>query len=284
MVLEALSFKGSRSGLNVLLLGRIHGDESVGEVALNKLAEELIVKSGSVRMIPCCNPKASEANKRFVDVNLNRIISPELVKKYSDCYEAQCASQIMGEISRADIVIDIHSYSDDVEPCVVCIDDNETARSVALACNITNIVCDSEFLTSGDTQATFHYAKKIGKPAILIEAGQHDDDRSIDRAYLAIINILNLLDITSVKGKFLANNKSNKFFIIKGAIYNDAKYQFIFPLMQKCSIAIGDPLFKKANGEIICSDNEGILFLRNENAATSEEYGFISNVFTDWPA
>lgn len=110
-MLEIVKFEGLKSGKNLLVLGSIHGNEPYGTKAIENIikkikTKEIMVESGSITFIAPCNEEGFKQNKRFIEVNLNRIFEKNLqpVK-----YEEIIACQIMKYIDNCDYLLDIHT-------------------------------------------------------------------------------------------------------------------------------------------------------------------------------
>ncbi len=284
--LETFTFTGEKDGPHILLTGRIHGNEPCGEMALKRLIEKLSthdleLQSGQVTIIPCCNPPATLANKRFIDVNLNRIFSHNLVRDHIEAAEAPLATEIMAHIDACDMVVDLHSFTEDMPPVVICVDDqNDQSRALAQACAIKRIESDSPLISAPHTQLLLHYARHNHKPAILVEAGQHDDPQSVEVAFQAVMNILSLRDMVDAPKPEPMNHE---YLVIRGALDKREGEKLIFPLMEKDRIEHGDAVFEMADGTIIHADQGGLLFMRNANTPVGEVYAYICEVYDDWP-
>lgn len=212
---------------------------------------------------------------------MNRIFSRKLTQKHDETYEAELCDTIMDAIDDCDYFVDLHSFTEDMPPCVICIDDkNETSKSMAEECPIKRIVCDTPFLTKKGTCMSTHYAREQSKPAILVECGQHDDTQSIEIAYQSIINILNLHGMIDTS---TTPSPEHEFLKITGTIHNNKDEELIFPLMEREKIELGDPLLKTSNGEIIYSPVHGNLFMRNANTPVNEEYATVYDLHNQWP-
>ena len=284
--IETFKFQSNQPGPHLVFTGRVHGNEPCGEMALKRLIEklaehEITLKKGRVTLMPCCNPEATLINKRFVDVNLNRIISTDLVEENFEAYEAKLAPQIMSAIDTCDAYIDLHSFTENMEPVTICIDNqNEQSQALAQVCGIKRIECDSPLLTKPGAQMTIHYARHKHKPAVLVECGQHDDPHAVEIAYHAILNIL--VHFGMIEGK-AATPIHHQFLVVRSAIYNDPGQKLIFPLMEQDYIKAGDPLFKTEHGDIIHAHEGGLLFMRNPNTPEGEEYAYVCEAYDDWP-
>ena len=95
-------FKGEAEGPNVVISGRIHGNEPAGTLAIERFLSELKagkwkILKGSVRFIPVCNPRAMRENKRFSEINLNRVFEPNANPKL---YEEKLAQVLLPMLKR----------------------------------------------------------------------------------------------------------------------------------------------------------------------------------------
>ncbi|MDP2104085.1 MAG: succinylglutamate desuccinylase/aspartoacylase family protein, partial [Candidatus Gracilibacteria bacterium] len=66
-------------GIHILFFGAIHGNEVCGPKALDEIIQDfethkIELKSGKVTFVPICNKMAHDEGKRYIDVNLNRVI------------------------------------------------------------------------------------------------------------------------------------------------------------------------------------------------------------------
>lgn len=285
-MIEKHHFSGKIDGQNILFTGRIHGNEPCGEIALRRLMDDInngsiTLTKGSLTILPCCNAMAKSINKRFVDVNLNRIFDAHLINQYLESHEAKIVPHIMEEIEQSDVFIDLHSFTENMPPVVICIDNqNQQSRELAQACRIKRIECDSPFITKSGSQMSTHFARKHNKPAILVECGQHDDAQSIEVAYQSILNILkhlNMIDGTP------SDAIDHEFLVVRSALYHEAGQSLLFPLMEKDYVHVGDDLFQTEHGDILKSHDTGLLFMRNPNTPVGEEYAYICDVYDDWP-
>ncbi len=285
-MIKKSTFKGEPGGPSILFTGRVHGNEPCGEIALKRLVDNIEngsiqIKKGMLTLMPCCNPKAMELNKRFIDVNLNRIMSADLVETYVGSYESEIAPIIMECIDNHDYFVDVHSFTENMQPVVICIDDrNKQSQKMAEICGVKRIELDSPIITKPGSQMTIHYARHHNKPSILIEAGQHDDPQSVEVAYQAIVNIL--IHLGMIEGE-KPQPINHEFIVARSILYHEEGQKLIFPLMERDYIHEGDPVFETEHGDIIHAHDTGLLFMRNQKTPVGEEYAYICDVYDDWP-
>ena len=71
-MINKFEFLGTESGVNVLILGAIHGNETAGPKAINRLISE--IESGKIKLlkgklvlVPVCNVEANKKDVRSID-------------------------------------------------------------------------------------------------------------------------------------------------------------------------------------------------------------------------
>lgn len=104
--------RGNKPGKTLLVLGGVHGNEPAGSIAINKLVSEIrsgevLVESGTLMLVPDCNPKAKKIGKRFVDRDLNRSLQ---YRENCQQYEDFVGNRILDVFPQADILLDIHTH------------------------------------------------------------------------------------------------------------------------------------------------------------------------------
>lgn len=286
--LERYEFTADKSGPHIVFLGNVHGNEPCGRVALEALRDslqngDLVLKCGKVTILPCCNPQASAQNTRFVDVNLNRIMGRELADTHGDAYESSLAHQVMDAVDDADILVDLHSFTQSMPPCTMCVDESAPARNLAHMVGISRIVCDSPFISRPGTQTTMHYARSAGKPAVLVECGSHNDPAAIETAHNVVLRVLKGFDMAE---SLLGNDTKQEceYIVIRSAIYRHEDHKLVFPLDDANFIKAGDPLFHCLKTDtILQAGDSGRLFMKNANTPTGEEYAYICDFYNEWP-
>lgn len=94
-------------GRNIRTVAGQHGNEKGPVRALESLGTEFILG----------NPKAGEANVRFIDQDLNASYGTN-----TDAYESTRAQEILNEISEDEVVIDFHTTSAKGPPFAILMD------------------------------------------------------------------------------------------------------------------------------------------------------------------
>ena len=203
----------------LLVLGAVHGNEKCGTRAIERVIQEIesnkikIIR-GQVTFIPVCNLRASNSGKngkRYIEVDLNRrlrvVATPEL-------YEEKIGNIIYSPLSNCDALLDIHSYHDKKgDAFVFAAPPGERPDEWAFVTKlgVTTIVTGwgeayrkygrkKPTIDADESAGTTDVARKHGaRIAVTIECGGHEDQRSEDVAYRAIINAMRHLGIVAAK-------------------------------------------------------------------------------------
>jgi succinylglutamate desuccinylase len=204
-------YTGEAKGPLLICIGGIHGNEHAGIKALDLMFKMLEVE-------PITNPsfkykgriigivgnvKACEAFERFIDVDLNRIWTKEIVDRVMSSNEKPLCPE---EEELKGIMETIRHEIDDYQPEEIYLLDLHTTSSFG---GIFTIACDDpksveiaiglhapviKGMLNGIYGTTLHYftTENFGIPttAVLFESGQHYEELSVNRAIAAITNYM----------------------------------------------------------------------------------------------
>lgn len=199
-MLKKYIFHSWKPWAKILFLWAIHGDETCWYYAITKLidkinSKELTPLKWEIQAVPLCNPQWFEQNKRYLNVNLNRVIKKT---PHPELYEEFLANEICSFIQEADIIIDIHSFSSEGPPFIF--EDVPDMHEVALAAGIGDIITGRPQMYSAcDSSDSIGYAYTMGKKWILLECWINGSQESIDLAYKWIVNILRHYEMIEVQ-------------------------------------------------------------------------------------
>jgi len=93
-------------GPTVVISAGVHGDEIGGVMALEYAQENFTIKKGVVHYL-VVNPPAIEEGRRLI--NINRICARDIS---GETYEYRNAAIIMNLLDTADMLLDLHAFSD----------------------------------------------------------------------------------------------------------------------------------------------------------------------------
>jgi len=168
----------------------IHGDEVCGLTAVNELIEEgffeenLDFKHERVTII-LGNPKAVKCNKRFVDINLNRLFTPQFIENKTktdklgkELYELSRLEEIAPEIEQCDEFLDLHSTSAPTVPFAI-VTPGEDSENIAKTFPVKFILHNVVKVIVGTSLDHAYAFKKVG---CCVECGQHYERQTVEVA------------------------------------------------------------------------------------------------------
>lgn len=174
-----------RPGPHAVLCALVHGNEIGGAVALDTLFRiglkptrgRLTLVFANTAAYRTFDPERPYAS-RFVDEDLNRVWSPDVLDGPRDSVELRRARQLRPVFDSADVILDLHSMTADTAPLILC-GRTERGRSLARRLGYPAWIVADEGHAAGRRLIDYAgFAEPDGKPggertAILVECGQH---------------------------------------------------------------------------------------------------------------
>jgi predicted deacylase len=220
-------FLGLEPGPRLLVLGAVHGNEVCGTRAIERLAAEIdagevVIRRGTLTMLPVTNPLAYRLRQRQGDRNLNRNLRPN---PQPVDYEDRIANVLCALLDTHQVLLDLHSFHTGGRPFAMLgpRDNQGTLEPFAQAAAEQRLAAHlgPTRIVEGwlDTYAkgvrrrrerggatalqadpaygvgTTEYLRARGGYAVTLECGQHDDPTAIEVAYRAIRQTLGLLGV-----------------------------------------------------------------------------------------
>lgn len=199
-MLDYKTITSSQEGPNFLITGAVHGNEDCGTKAITKWIDlfdsgQQKLFKGTLRFIPICNPKAYEQKTRFIEQNLNRVITKDPNPK---SYEHALAQEIIDHLDWADYHLDLHSYTADDIPFAFCERNDEVLLDfVKSSAPVSYIMTESDHMLAElgitDFNCLSNYALNHETYSFLLECGQHESKKAPLIAYDGIGNALSYL-------------------------------------------------------------------------------------------
>jgi len=204
--------KGVAKKTKVVTVG-IHGDEIAPLYALNELFQTGFLSNNWTRdhclMYPFTgsntnhllderivfilgNPKAVSMNRRFVDVNLNRIFKPSLMSMetgdlfFKETHEMSRIQEIAMAIEECDEFLDLHSTSSPSPPFAIP-GDSSHSRELAISLSVDFVIENLAKVIEG---TTIDYANRLGKICCCVECGEHTNRKTIETAKELILQFI----------------------------------------------------------------------------------------------
>jgi predicted deacylase len=222
---KSTEYGGQHPGTRLIVTGAVHGNETCGTKAIQRVMRELdsgalVIRNGAVSFVPTANPLAYAKGERFGDRNLNRNLFPN---EHPQDFEDRVANWLCPLLARHDVLLDLHSFKASGEPFVMVGPRNndgplepfqheQQERAMARRLGVRRFV-DGWLRTygagvqrrlRGDSQletvlrygmGTTEYMRSTGGYALTLECGEHTDPQAPEVAYRAIMNTLAFLGL-----------------------------------------------------------------------------------------
>lgn len=229
--LQRHQFAALDPGPRLLVLGAVHGNETCGTRAIERLLDELAqgqleIKRGLLTVVPVCNPLAYAGHSRQGQRNLNRNMQLHVTPAN---YEDRIANVLCPWIADHEVLLDLHSFHTAGVPfAMLGPQDNQGSiepfghasaeQRMALHLGTSRIVegwmgaydrgverrrregrvVAPDLLERNYGVGTTEFARTQGAYGITLECGQHDEAAAPEVAYHAIRQTLALLGMADI--------------------------------------------------------------------------------------
>ena len=224
--LRAHAFAGLADGPRLIVLGAVHGNETCGTKAIERVLGELDsgalrIERGQLTLVPVTNPLAYFIGERRGERNLNRRLRPTDSPRE---YEDRIANVLCPWLAAHDVLLDLHSFASPGRPFVMRgPPDNAGAlepfahaaaegrlaehlgptrivegwmAAYALGAARRQALGRSEAVDPGEGIGTTEYMRSRGGWGVTLECGQHEDPAAPDVGYRAIRQAIALLGLS----------------------------------------------------------------------------------------
>ncbi|ADC71196.1 Succinylglutamate desuccinylase/aspartoacylase [Thioalkalivibrio sp. K90mix] len=224
--MRSLTFHGLTPGPRLIVLGAVHGNETCGTQAAERLHDELEsgarrLQCGTLTLVPRTNPLAYQLGQRMGERNLNRNLR---VTEDPQDFEDRIANVLCPLLAAHDVLLDLHSFHTGGQPFIMlgprnnegglegftrageeealaaCLGPRRMvegwldtyARGVARRMKNPNASHRAQMLSTDPSYGigTTEYMRSQGGYGVTLECGQHDDPQAPVIAYNAILNTL----------------------------------------------------------------------------------------------
>lgn len=313
---KSVTYSGLKPGLRLIILGAVHGNETCGTQAIEKIMQEFETKertiiTGSVTFVPIANPLAYAKKQRMGDRNLNRNLNPN---PQPQDFEDYVANWLCPLLAQHDVLLDLHSFHTPGQPFALVgpLDNTEglesfafAAQEEALALRLgVNVFVDGWLdtyargvmrriankeaypehskLQNLDVKygvGTTEYMRSKGGWGITLECGQHDDVSAPQLAYQAIANTLAHLGLVDVSEPQKASDYQN-LRIVEVIDKINANDQFINAWRSFDILKAGDVIGVRKNGEQVIAEFDAIILFPNPAALAGNEWFYLAKWVT----
>jgi len=305
------TYSGLQSGTRLIVLGAVHGNETCGTRAIERVMEEiragsLKLVSGSVTFVPVTNPLAYARQQRMGDRNLNRNLYPT---DRPQQFEDHVANWLCPLLAQHDALLDLHSFhtggesfvmlgpeNNDglLEPFARAVEEASLARHLGVRRFVdgwldTYALGVQHRLTIGqrgiDPDAvhtdlrygvgTTEYMRSVGGYGLTLECGQHDDPEAPHVAYRAIRNALAHLGISSGSVPVaVADSEALRLYKVEDKHHPEDRFSRDWASFDP--ISAGDLIGVRHDGAQVLADCDGYLVFPNPNAQPGQEWFYLA--------
>jgi uncharacterized protein len=306
---KSISYVCPQPGPRLVVLGAVHGDETCGTRAIERVVAEidagtLPLVAGRVTFVPVTNPLAYAERRRAGDRNLNRKLLPTATPRQ---YEDHVANWLCPLLAAHEVLLDLHSFRAPGTPFVFLgpLDNAgplepyaQAAREEALAVRLgVGRAVDGWLATYASGIAkrremaaafpdavldldpaygigTTEYMRSVGGCAVTLECGQHDDPASVEVAYRAVVNTLahlGLIDAADPPPAKLASLRLCE--VVDKSDDGDA---FAKPWRSFDPVGAGERIGTRRGGAAVVAPFDGVIVFPNDSAQAGQEWFYLA--------
>jgi predicted deacylase len=309
--LRIYSIRALQPGPRFIVLGAVHGNETAGTRAIERVLEEidsgaLRIVRGTVTFVPITNPLAYRNAQRIGERNLNRNLRPRSEPRDN---EDRIANVLCPLLAQHDVLLDLHSFQSPGEAFAMLGPSDNTgslepfthaAREEALALRLgpRRIVegwlatyavgvkqrlqrtppTEYHQLLNTDPAygvGTTEYMRGQGGYALTLECGQHADPNAPEVGRLAIHNALAHLGMTEAS---TPTARTDIQFLKLSEVVDrlHADDSLARGWVSYDAIRVGDLIATRADGTQIKAREDGFIVFPNAGAAPGNEWFYFA--------
>jgi uncharacterized protein len=307
---KSVRYAGRARGPRLIVLGAVHGNETCGTRAIERVLAELdsgvlALAAGSVTFVPVSNALAHAHGRRAGDRNLNRALQPTDAPREFEDYVANWLCPLLAE---HEVLLDLHSFHGGGQPFVMVGPRDNTgtlepfaqaAREEALARRLgVGRAVDGWLDTyaagvarrrrvakaEGGAEAlemdprygvgTTEYMRSVGGCALTLECGSHDDPASVEVAWRAIRNSLAHLGLSGEPPPPAQTLETLS--LVSVVDKQDAADVFVRDWHSFDTLQQGEPIGRRANGEWIAAPHDGWIVFPFAAAQPRQEWFYLA--------
>ena len=305
------SFRALQPGPRLIVTGAVHGNETCGSRAIERLVGELdrgelVLARGCLTLLPITNPLAYRRGQRMGERNLNRNLYPNPLPQD---YEDHIANVLCPLLAQHDVLLDLHSFHSAGEPFVMLGPKDNTdelepfshaaqEEALALALGPRRIVegwlptyaqgvksrlartsvADRARLLSVDPRygvGTTEYMRSQGGYGVTLECGQHDDPRSPEVAWRAIHNTLARLQMVDAAAPIpVAAPQMLRLTQVIDKLHDDDRFTRAWSSYDP--VAEGDAVGVRHDGTPVLAQTDGFIVFPNPAALAGNEWFYFA--------
>lgn len=196
------TLESGRPGPHVVLNALMHGNELCGAIALDALFRMGVRPRRGSLTLAFANVAAYRAFdaerpyvSRYIDEDMNRLWAPDVLESRRSSVEIRRARALLPVFRTADVLLDLHSMTNDSAPLTLC---GRTERAAALARRLGYpgwIVADAGHAAGLRLIDHPRFAAGGAGTALLVECGQHWHAATAAVALEVCLRLLTALEV-----------------------------------------------------------------------------------------
>ena len=309
---KSVNFSGLTSGPRLIILGAVHGTETCGTRAIQRVIEDidskrLSITGGSVTFVPVTNPLAYARGHREGERNLNRNLTP---KDDPVDFEDRVANWLCPLLARHEVLLDLHSFqahsepfvmigpmdnSGDVEPFSRATQERALARRLGVGRCVGGWLSTyalgverrkREAIAAGRLPdpktddkrygvGTTEYMRSVGGYAVTLECGQHADPSAPEVAYQAILRTLAFLGATpGTAPEPIDKMEALSIQEVTDRRHADDTFSRTWASFDR--VAKGDLIGHRHDGSAVLAEHEGVILFPDAKAKVGREWFYLA--------
>jgi len=305
-MLRVHAFCALEPGPRLLVLGGVHGDETCGSMAIERLRAELdggmhALRRGQLTLVPVANPLARRKGTREGERNLNRNFRPSPAGQPAADYETRITDLLCPLIDRHEVLLDLHSFESDgeafamigprdnrgaLEPFARAREEGRQARQLGTPRVVEgwlDIYAEglAQRAAAGETlpddaidfgRGTNEYMRSRGGYGVTLECGQHRDPEAPEVGYRAILAVLRLLAMIDAPPDEPPAPHPQVLRLAGVVLRHDAQDRFVRDWATFDPVRRGDLVGIRAGGEEVRAACDGHIVFPNDRALAGAEW------------
>ena len=313
MPLTSYRYQALRRGPALIITGAVHGNEVCGTQAIRRLiaaldSGEVRLHSGTLTLVPVCNPLAFARGERQGDRNLNRRLIPGGEPQQ---FEDHVANWLCPLLAQHDVLLDLHSFRGAGEPFVLVGPENNLNSLEPFRHAVPELMLASRLgvgrlvdgwlstydkgmarrraalpeqasalqIADADTSfgiGTTEYMRSVGGYAMTLECGSHDDPAAAEVAWRAICRTLDWLGLTT--GEVAAPDNAMETLHLEEVLdKHDQADRFVRNWASFDTVKQDELIGIRADGTEVRAPFDGRIVFPDPAAAAGEEWFYLAS-------
>ncbi|XIA67487.1 succinylglutamate desuccinylase/aspartoacylase family protein [Bradyrhizobium sp. TZ2] len=291
-------FNGARPGPRLIVLGAVHGNETCGTIAIERVVKELIAReleiiAGQLTLVPVTNRLAYERGTRNGDRNLNRKLRPTATPQDN---EDRIANELCPLLATHDVLLDLHSFGSasaafvllgpenntgDLEPFEYASEEEALAERLGVSRAVDGWLATNAAGarwrggSAGYGGGTTDYMRSVGGYGVTLECGQHTDPGAPEVAYRAIRRTLAHLRLIDAEAPEL-KSEIEMLRICEVIEYASANDRFAREWNSFDPLRRGDVVGYRACGAPVMAPEDGFIVFPNAKTNPGTEWFYFA--------